>query len=108
MNRIDVTAPARHDIDQILRVSRTSFGEEAAERYRSLLLRGLIIVRDAPDGPLTTSLGHLRPGVRSLHLRAVKSPVRTPRHRLVYGRRGDTVIVLRVVHDRMDLERAFR
>lgn len=108
MRSINITAPARKDIERLLAASRASFGDEAAERYRSLLLRGLAMIRDDPNGPNTRPLKVARPGVLSLHLRAVPSPVRKPRHRLVYVVDDQTVAVLRVIHDRMDLQAALR
>ena len=108
MTAIRIAAPARRDIERLLAVSRASFGEEAAERYRSLILRGLAMVRDDPKGAKSRPLRLARPGVLSLHLRAVPSPVRRPRHRLIYIVDDQTVVVLRVVHDRMDLQAAIR
>lgn len=108
MTTIRITAPARRDIERLLAVSRSTFGEEAAERYRSLILRGLVMVRDDPRGAKSRPLRLAQPGVLSLHLRAVPSPVRRPRHRLIYIVDDQTVVALRVIHDRMDLQAAIR
>lgn len=108
MKTIIIASPARRDIDRLLVSSRKSFGEAAADRYRSLILRGLMMIRDAPSGPKAHPLKITRPGVLSLHLRAVPSQVRRPRHQLVYTVKSQTVVVLRVLHDRMDIDAAFR
>ncbi|HEY0925517.1 type II toxin-antitoxin system RelE/ParE family toxin [Brevundimonas sp.] len=106
MATLRLTARARRDIDAILRRSNTVFGEDAAERYRTLLIRALQDVRTDP----------LCPGVRLVHTRrqpvllyALKSvrapiaPVREPRHFLAFQHMDGVVTVLRVLHERMDL-----
>ncbi|WP_428154683.1 type II toxin-antitoxin system RelE/ParE family toxin [Brevundimonas sp.] len=107
MTAINITAPARKDIDRLLALSLKSFGETASDRYRSLVLRGLITIRDDPKGPKVRTLNLARQDVLSLHLRSIQSQVRRPRHRLIYTVDNETVIVLRVLHDRMDLNAAF-
>ncbi len=67
-----------------------------------------MMIRNDPNGPKTHRLSVAHPGVYSLHLRAVQSTVRQPRHRLVYVVNDQTVVVLRVLHDRMDLNSALR
>lgn len=108
MNTLRITAPARRDVERLLVASRRSFGEAAEDRYRGLVLRGLTMIRDDPFGANTRPLALTRPGVRTLHLRNLPSTVGKPRHRLVYIIEGQTVIVLRVLHDRMDLQAAVR
>lgn len=108
MKAITIASPARRDIDRLLASSRQSFGEAAADRYRTLIFRGLMMIRDDPEGPKAHPLKVARAGVLSLHLKAVQSQVRRPRHRLVYIVKDQTIIVLRVLHDRMDLDAAFR
>ncbi|WP_395943254.1 type II toxin-antitoxin system RelE/ParE family toxin [Brevundimonas sp.] len=108
MNKILITAPARRDIERLLVKSRRSFGETAEDRYRSLVLRALTAVRDDPYGPNTRPMALARPGIRSLHLRSLPSAVSKPRHRLTYIVDAQTVIVLRVLHDRMDFRAALR
>lgn len=107
MKAIIIASPARRDIDRLLASSRKAFGEAAADRYRSLILRGMMI-RDEPTGAKTHPLKVARPGIFSLHLRAIESQVRRPRHRLIYIVKDQTVVVLRVLHDRMDIDTAFR
>jgi plasmid stabilization system protein ParE len=108
LKAIIIASPARRDIDRLLASSRKAFGEAAADRYRSLILRGLMMIRDEPTGAKTHPLKVARPGIFSLHLRAIESQVRRPRHRLIHTVKDQTVVVLRALHDRMDIDTAFR
>jgi plasmid stabilization system protein ParE len=101
-----LTARAHRDIDAILRRSNEVFGEDATERYRTLLIRALQDIRADP----------FRHGVRLVHarkqsvllyalrsVRAPVAPVRQPRHFLAFQHKDGVVTVLRVLHERMDL-----
>ena len=105
-----LAAPAVSDITHILDWSRESFGFAARARYERLIARGLRAIA-APTPPTASRpAGDAAPGVQLFHLRHVRResdgslPVGRPRHVLAYRIiASDLVIVLRVLHDAMDL-----
>ena len=91
--------------------SQERFGDRAAKRYRDLLKQALGDIAADPERPGSKQRPDLARGVRSYHLsrdraRGDLGVVGTPRHFLVYRRRGEAGIdVVRVLHDASDLER---
>jgi toxin ParE1/3/4 len=106
---------AETDIVDILAWSQTQFGEAARLRYQELILTGL---RDVASDP--TRLGSIdRPelgaGVRSWHLhnsrnraRLAEGIVRRPRHFVIYRAIDARIVIGRILHDAMELERHMR
>lgn len=84
------------------------FGREAARRYERLITRALRDITRADDPPGSKPL-EADPEIRLYHLqnsraRVEGKTVAEPRHLLVY--RHDTprsIVVLRLLHDMMDL-----
>lgn len=106
MATLRLTARARRDIDAILRRSTTVFGEDAAERYRTLLIRALQDIRADPFCRGIRLVHTRRQSVLLYALRSVRmpvAPVRQPRHFLAFQHKDGVVTVLRVLHERMDL-----
>lgn len=105
-----LTHAARADIVAILAWSDGQFGEEARKRYEALIATA---IRDV--AARTDDVGHIpRPElgerVFSWHLansrrRSPERMVRRPRHFLVCRRDGDVLVIVRVLHDAMDLQR---
>ncbi len=103
---------ARKDIKDALKWSSENFGPAAAQRYKTLL--GVVLSEIAANPILEHSyeLADLQPGIRFCHLRHSRKRasvegqfVRNPRHFVAYSvRKADTMIV-RVLHDRMELAR---
>ena len=111
--RIVLTPSARHDIREALKWTLATFGERAALRYRELLKQALQDISVDPERPGSKERPDLAQSVRTYHLfysrdraRSDLGVVKTPRHFLIYRRRGETAIeVVRVLHDARDLER---
>lgn len=110
MVRYRLTRAAQSDIVSILGWSDEQFGSEARERYQALMAAA---IRDAASR--LDDVGHtLRPelgdGVFSWHLSQSRSrsrggSVRRPRHFLICQRDAEVLVIVRVLHDAMDLRR---
>lgn len=104
-----VAEPARRDITRVLEWSRERYGAAARRRYERLITRALVAITAARDPVGSRSLDEVATGVRIYHLRNSRRErsslrVAAPRHLLVYERpEPDLVIVLRLLHDAMDL-----
>lgn len=111
MARINVTDPARRDIDSLLAHSLAAFGTMAQRRYAAPIRAAL---KDLAADPLrigSKGLAGSREGIRTDHLqnsrfRVAEFSVRNPRHVVVYRLAGqDMEDVLRLLHDAMDPDR---
>jgi len=73
-----------------------------------LLLKAFLLIRNDPLGPATHAIKG-RPADRIYHLRSTPQqhprPIKHPRHFIVFRHEPGTVVVLRVLHERMDLKR---
>jgi len=96
-------------VDDLLFQSASRFGESAAERYRQLIdcaLRDLL----ANPTPLTArSLPQISNSPLVYHLRHARNRVppgarvQNPRHFVAYTFDADTLRILRLLHDSMDV-----
>lgn len=110
---LDVTASAREDIRQILSWTQRHFGEAARIRYKTLISTAIQDVLRQPDRPGVKVRRELAEGLHTYHLsfsreRAgeISGPVKRPRHLLVFRfENPKTIVILRVLHDRMELSR---
>ena len=109
MSQFRILGSARRDLASILAYSRFQFGTDRAQRYESLVLRAFAIVRDQPLAEVSRPHGNDESGLRTLHLRNVPQPkpksVRKPRHLIVFRVQADRITVVRILHERMELER---
>lgn len=112
MLRYRLSDAARADVIDILAWTHEQFGEAARLRYESLIVAALREVAAQPDRPGSIARPELGAGVRSWYLRLsrdhVATPaavVRRPRHFLVYRAEPALLVVGRVLHDAMELER---
>jgi toxin ParE1/3/4 len=114
MARLRLTGPAEQDIASILDWSAGHFGDAGRRRYEALIETALRDVADEPGRPGSRELPEtFGPGRRVYHLRLSRHRARTsdgrvgaPRHMLVYRTIvPETVVILRVLHDSMDLVR---
>jgi len=102
---------ASHDIGSILDWSAARFGPAAHDRYERLIERGLLSIAAGSHPFGARHVPKLGEGVHQLHLRSCRldpdgRPVVRPRHFILYRRSGpDLVIVLRVLHDAMNVRR---
>jgi toxin ParE1/3/4 len=105
-----LTHAAQADIVAILAWSEEQFGRQARERYEALIVT---VVRDAALGDDTagrTPRPELGDNVFTRHLALSRThtpgkPVHNPRHFLICREDGDIMIVGRVLHDAMELQR---
>jgi toxin ParE1/3/4 len=111
--RLQFARRARRDIGELLDWSHEQFGPAARRRYETLIDTALQDISD--DALRSGSVERVMLGrrVRLYHLRHSRERARTedgivqaPRHVVVYRLAGsDTVIVLRILHEAMDLTR---
>jgi toxin ParE1/3/4 len=104
MRRLRVTLPAQREIAAILEASLERWGEDARRRYTRVLEETLRALGDDPSGPLTQNRSAVARGYRSLHTKHARSAagVRGPVHVVYFRVTATTVIVLAVLHERMD------
>ena len=112
MIRYRLSDAAQADIGQILGWTHEQFGEPARLRYQSLIVAALRDLATDPDRPGSIDRPELGSGVRTWHLRLSRHHadvgagiVRRPRHFLVYRIESNLLVVGRVLHDAMELER---
>jgi toxin ParE1/3/4 len=111
--RIELTAPASRDIAALLDWSEKHFGATARRHYEILLQTALVDLANDPERPGNAERVQLGAGRRVYHLRHSRKRarmaggfVRTPRHFIVYRSTApDLVVILRVLHDSIDLSR---
>jgi toxin ParE1/3/4 len=101
---------AQADIVRILVWSEQEFGPAARDRYQALIATGLRDIAERPPRGEARTCPDLGAGVFVWHLRQSKNRVpggrvHRPRHFLVYRLDGDLVVVGRVLHDAMQLDR---
>jgi toxin ParE1/3/4 len=106
---------AENDIIEILVWSQTQFGEAARLRYQQLILAGLNDIAADPSRPGSIDRPELGDGVRSWHLRnsrdrarRAEGVVRRPRHFIIYRAIVAHIVIGRILHDAMELERHMR
>lgn len=109
MRRIRLTGPAQRDIFKILRRSNADFGNQARDRYRSLIDQALQDLGEDATRVGVRSIDDIREGYFIYHLRwsrkgSARPSVRQPRHLIAfYVDDSDAIIVARVFHERQML-----
>ncbi|MBS0505094.1 MAG: type II toxin-antitoxin system RelE/ParE family toxin [Proteobacteria bacterium] len=89
--RIEITPAAQADVDAIIRYSRAEHGQIAADEYIALFYARLDRLSSFPEIGATT--GRKR-GTRRLSF---------GRHTMYYEIHGDLVLIVRVLHQAMDV-----
>jgi toxin ParE1/3/4 len=109
VTRLRIAPAARRDLERIFQESEEGFGARVADRYRRLVSAAL---RDLGADPERLGVRHregLPEDVRLYHLRHSRGRDRDriarPRHFLMLRRVGSDVVLVRVLHDAMDLPR---
>lgn len=112
MYRYQLSEKAAKDVEGILDWTMKHHGEQAMLRYKKLLNRAIADVGENPFRPGSASRSEIGASIRVYHIRfsrarAAAGPerVNTPRHLLLYRIVLDEVQIVRVLHDRMDVER---
>lgn len=101
---------AQADIVSILAWSNENFGQEARKRYEALIVAAIRGAASQTDNAGRSPRPELGEGVFSWHLSQsrTRSPglsVRRPRHFLICRRDGGVLVIGRILHDAMDLQR---
>ena len=113
MRRIAFAEPALADIDGIIETSVRDFGVPAAIRYQDLIAAGVSAVASDDNDPGIRRSPETN-GVLWYHLRSAKTHlprsgrVARPRHIILFRVQEDVIMVLRVLHDAMDLSAHLR
>ena len=107
MRKLLVAPRAQRDIDAALTDSVERHGRDAARRYRGLIALAIKALHSRPDRPAAHASG-----VGDLHLYALRvaarqlggdQPVRSSPHVVVFRFDEQTVEIVRVLHEAMDL-----
>ncbi len=101
--RVRLGAVAKKDFARILKYTKDAFGERQAVVYKAALLETIAKLGAGPNARGSVAREDLGPELRTLHV--ARSGGRAP-HLLVYrASSSDTIDVLRILHDQMDLAR---
>lgn len=96
---------AEQDFVEILRWTKSSFGEVQARTYAESISLAIQALKDGPEIVGSRLRDEIEPGIRTLHVARLG---RKGRHLVVFRVGGDqTIDVLRLLHDSMDLPRHF-
>ena len=100
------------DIEDALFNSAVSFGKPAARRYRNLIQTAMRDVAADPELTDSSTISSAPENLRIYHLRHSKQravvdglSVKRPRHVLIYQVKPISVVIVRVLHERMDFDR---
>ncbi len=101
-----LTDTARQDIRSILNSTLEDFGPVQAQRYAALMDRLFLLIEQAPQRPGSRSRDDVRAGLRSMNMSALSERRHGASHivyyRTEYGDKAPQVIVIRILHERMD------
>jgi plasmid stabilization system protein ParE len=106
MRKLDVQPPARADIRNLLKTSRRRFGSRAKRDYKALIDRALALLCENPQRAGVARREELAraPYVFPLrHARTRGVSPKQPRHVIVFTYDDETLSILRVLHDSMDI-----
>jgi toxin ParE1/3/4 len=107
VRRLRVSSTAERELDTIFAASEAQFGEVVADRYRRLVSAALVDLRLDADRAGVRTLS--QSGAKLYHLRHSRhrlprgQSVARPRHFLAFRIVDDGIVILRVLHDAMDL-----
>ncbi len=100
---VRLSAEAEHDFPRIPDYPIGTYGERQSDLYKTLIQESLATLSPGPEVPGSVARDDIRPGLRSVH---ISRPGRRGRHFIVYHAVSDNlVVVLRILHDAMDLPR---
>ncbi len=110
--RYRLTEAADADIADVLRFTARRFGPVQRRRYAQMIEQAIAMVAEAPTRPGSRNRDELGKGVRSLHLELAVRRRGAGSHALYYSvgpleDGNDGVIILRLLHERMDPTRHF-
>lgn len=100
-----LSATAEADLDNIARFTVAKFGATQADAYRALVLRALESVAENPLRPSSHAHDEIDPHLRSFRIALAGKRISSASHILWYRvpkPGSDTVLILRILHERMD------
>ena len=111
---LDLAPEAEADIDDILEWSVQHFGEAVRDGYEELIQVAIGRVVEDPNRVGSHTCPEFGPGVRSIHLASSRDhvgqgvhKVMKPRHFVFYRQIGDTVQIVRLLHEAMNISKQF-
>lgn len=112
MRRLVIAAQARNDLKDILRATTRQFGSAQRRAYEQLIGRAAELIAENPTRPGSRPRDDLWPGLRSFRVDLAASRRGAASHVLYYldgdtASLADTIILVRILHDRMDPEQHF-
>jgi toxin ParE1/3/4 len=101
---VRISAGAKADLGEILATSLERWGEDGRLRYRSLLIAAMHELGADPERLMSKNCSGLLPGLRSFHVRYVGRDhgVKTPVHVIYYRRVRSSIVIVRVLHERIE------
>jgi toxin ParE1/3/4 len=102
---IRITPAARDDIRASLAHSEVNFGRAARKRYRTLIDRALEHLSRDPEPPASRAVWEVQGDLRVYHIRFAQQGgtahrIGRPRHAVIYELRTDSLLVVRLLHER--------
>ncbi len=91
---------AERDVRDIARWTQERFGTQQADRYVRHIKAATRRVGEDPQGLGTRIRDELGPNKRSFHVSHVLRPAR---HLIVFEVRQNEILILRILHERMDV-----
>ncbi|OWJ68656.1 type II toxin-antitoxin system RelE/ParE family toxin [Inquilinus limosus] len=112
MRRYRLSLTAERELGEILAHTELQFGETARLRYQTLIAAALAEIAADPDCRGARPRPEIGDRVRIYHLRhsrerarSKRGVVRFPRHFILFKVEADLIVVGRILHDAMDLDR---
>jgi len=111
MRFVKIAATARRDIAKALRISENEFGLTARDRYKALIDQAIQDLAEDATRLGVRRIDEIREGYFIYHLKMSRGNVAgdrvgKPRHFLLYRfEKEDTLIIARLLHERMLLGR---
>jgi toxin ParE1/3/4 len=96
---ISLGQAAEQDFSNIVDWTAATFGPRQAERYADLVLAAFDAILDNPLTGQSRARREIGAGLRTLYL------ARPARHFILYRIEAQTILVLRILHDSMELSR---
>jgi toxin ParE1/3/4 len=100
--RVRLGSTAELDFANILKWTTENFGAHQSRLYRNTLVQVIGELADGPDMAGSKAREEIMPALRALH---VARHGRRKSHLLLYRTQGSIIGIVRILYDRMDLER---
>lgn len=100
-----LSASAETDVEKIAQFTVANFGAAQANSYRALIVSALESIAENPLRPSSNARDEIRRGLRSYRIALAGARISMASHSLWYLEPtpgSETVLVLRILHERMD------